>query len=87
MIKESHLSSLRQVVVIALNTFPLSHVVIIMTFVEFHQVGTYMVNKFFLTFYTPRIILYTDEFFVVYYLPQEQVFKVDEELLQMIFVK
>ena len=42
---------------------------------------------FYLTFYTSHISPCTDEFFVVYYLLQEEVFEADEELLQMVFVK
>ena len=87
MSKEIPLPSLRQVVAITHNNFLLSHVVVIMTYVEFHLVETSMVNKFCLTFYTFHIILYTNEFFAVYYLPQEQVFEADEEFLQMVFVK
>ena len=89
MIKELPLPSLRQVVAIAFNTFLLSHAVIIMTSMLSNSTwwGHLWLINFYLTFYTSHIIPYTDEFFVVCYFPQEQVFKVDEELLQLIFVK
>ena len=65
----------------------MSHAVVIMSYVKFHLVGTFRVNKVLFDIYTSHIIPCTDEFFVVCYLPQEQVFEADEELLQMVFVK
>ena len=87
MIKEIPLLSLRQVVAIAFNTFLLSHALVIMPYVEFHLVGTSIVDKFLFDIYTFHKIPCTNEFFVVYYLPQEQVSEADKELLKMVFVK